>query len=107
MTSRWTAEQVRRIAASPGPAVLIPEVGGAERGALDAGRLYWDMWPLQDASGHAARLAGRELWMALTAPDRGDPALRHFEAKIHWLERVGEGDWIDHGPVLPDMPVPY
>ena len=106
MTSRWTAEQVRGIAAMPGAGALIPGVGGAGPGRLDAARLYWDMWPLQDAAGHRTELAGRELWMALTAPDRGDPALRHFEAKIHWLERVGDG-WTDHGPVLPDMPVPY
>ncbi len=106
MTSVWTAEQVRRIAAPLGAGVLIPSVDAPERGTLDAGRLYWDMWPLQDADGHRTVLAGRELWMALTAPDRGDQALRHFEAKIHWLERVG-GGWTDHGPVLPDMPVPY
>lgn len=106
MTSVWTAEQVRAIASPVAEAALIPVVDGAGRTALDAGRLYWDMWPLQDAAGRRTVLAGRELWMALTAPDRGDPALRHFEAKIHWLERVGDG-WADHGPVLPDMPVPY
>ncbi|WP_017664203.1 glycoside hydrolase family 68 protein [Porphyrobacter sp. AAP82] len=106
MTSVWTAEQVRGIAAGPPAAALIPAVEGAARGSLDAGRLYWDMWPLQDADGHRTVLAGRELWMALTAPDRGDPALRHFEAKIHWLERRGD-DWFDHGPVLPDRPGPY
>ncbi|WBY16498.1 glycoside hydrolase family 68 protein [Erythrobacteraceae bacterium WH01K] len=39
-------------------------------------------------------------------PDRGDPALRHFEAKIRLLERSG-GHWIDHGTVLPDEPQPY
>lgn len=106
MTSRWTAEQVRRITAPLGAAALIPPVIEAGHGALDPARLYWDMWPLQDANGHRTVLAGRELWMALTAPDRSDPALRHFEAKIHWLERVGDG-WTDHGPVLPDGSVPY
>jgi levansucrase len=44
--------------------------------------------------------------MALTAPDRGDPALRHFEAKIHLIERRN-GEWHDLGPVLPDRTVPY
>lgn len=53
-----------------------------------------------------AVVAGRELWMALTAPDRGEPALRHFEAKIHWIERSGSS-WVDLGPVLPDCRVPY
>jgi levansucrase len=103
--SVWTAEHVRAIAL-PSPAALIPAVDKADRSGLDPARLYWDMWPVQDASGARAVMAGRQLWMALTAPDRGDPGLRHFEAKIHWLERLG-GQWIDRGPVLPDMPVSY
>ena len=105
MTSAWTAEHARRIG-SPPAAGLIPPVLSPDRSALDPARLYWDMWPVQDAAGHCANIAGRELWMALTAPDRGDPGLRHFEAKIHWLERVA-GAWHDRGPVLPDKPVPY
>jgi levansucrase len=44
--------------------------------------------------------------MALTAPDRGDPALRHFEAKIRLIERR-DGKWHDLGPVLLDRPVSY
>jgi len=103
----WTAEHVSRIAAGgAGGGALIPPVGPGARGGLAADRLYWDMWPLQDPAGRQAIIAGRELWMALTAPDRGDPALRHFEAKIHWLERVG-GAWHDRGPVLPTGEVPY
>ncbi|MFM7348480.1 MAG: glycoside hydrolase family 68 protein, partial [Erythrobacter sp.] len=106
MTSAWTAEHVARIA--PGAGGLIPAVTGCQRarGSLAAERLYWDMWPLQDAAGRQAVVAGRELWMALTAPDRGDPGLRHFEAKIHWLERR-DGTWLDHGPVLPEGSLPY
>ena len=44
--------------------------------------------------------------MALTAPDRRDPALRHFDAKIRLIERKN-GEWRDLGPVLPECPVPY
>jgi levansucrase len=44
--------------------------------------------------------------MALSAPERSDPALRHFEAKIRWLERRGE-NWIDHGDVLPAFAIDY
>ena len=108
MTSAWTAEHVRLI--KPGCGALIPAVDRPDRSALDAARYYWDMWPLQDAQGRRAALAGREMWMALTAPDRGDPALRHFEAKIHWIERLAgaEGDaWHDCGPILPAFDVPY
>ncbi len=104
MTDAWTAAHVCAIA--PGEAALVPTVGAIDRSGLDAGRIYWDMWPVQDANGHQARPAGRELWLVLTAPDRGDPALRHFEAKIHLLERRGE-QWHDLGPALPDHPVPY
>lgn len=107
ITGVWTAEQVRGIAGQPDAGALIPSVASADRSALDPARLYWDMWPVQDTGGQRVTLAGREMWMALTAPDRGDPALRHFEAKIHWLERK-DGAWHDCGPVLPSgRPVPY
>lgn len=106
MTSAWTAEHVRAIGPDIVASALIPGVGASDRSGLDAGRYYWDMWPLQDAAGRRVTLAGRAMWMALTAPDRGDPALRHFEAKIHWIEQTGEG-WVDCGPVLPDFDVPY
>lgn len=104
MTSAWTADHVRRIV--PGEAGTIPPVIAPDRSRLDPARLYWDMWPVQDVSGARAILAGRELWMALTAPDRGDPALRHFEARIHLVERR-DNAWVDLGPVLPAHPVPY
>ncbi|MEQ5786954.1 glycoside hydrolase family 68 protein [Erythrobacter sp. NFXS35] len=64
------------------------------------------MWPVQNAKGQRTSTTGGELWMALTAPDRGDPALRHFEAKIHMLERRGNV-WVDLGPALPELAVPY
>lgn len=104
MSSAWKPEHLRRI--ETGARLAIPAVTRAERSDLDPDRFYWDMWPVQDTAGQRASLAGRAMWMALTAPDRGDPALRHFEAKIHWLEHRN-GGWVDHGPVLPDMAVPY
>ena len=104
MTTAWTADHVRRITQSAG--ALIPPISAPDRAGLDAGRYYWDMWPVQDAHGARTNIAGRELWMALTAPDRGDPALRHFEAKIHLIERRGQ-QWRDCGPVLPELDVPY
>ena len=104
MTTAWTADHVRRI--TPAGAGLVPPIAAPDRSRLDGGRYYWDMWPVQDAHGARALIAERELWMALTAPDRGDPGLRHFEAKIHWIERAGV-HWVDLGPVLPDLAVPY
>ncbi|WP_296718559.1 glycoside hydrolase family 68 protein [Erythrobacter sp.] len=104
MTTAWTADHLQRIA--PEAAAIVPPVTAPDRSRLEPGRIYWDMWPVQDAHGHRTVIAGRELWMALTAPDRGDPALRHFEAKIHMLERRGAA-WVDLGPALPALPVPY
>jgi levansucrase len=69
-------------------------------------RYYWDMWPVQHADGTIARLGERELWMALSAPDRGDPGLRHFEAEIRWLEKTSRG-WADRGPVMPAFAASY
>jgi levansucrase len=104
MTTAWTPDHVRHIA--PGAAALVPAITAVDRSGLADGLLYWDMWPIQDQFGRVAAHHGRELWMALTAPDRGDPGLRHFEAKIRLLERR-DGRWRDLGPVLPDQPVPY
>lgn len=104
MTTLWTADHLAglaREAAGTIPLIITPDAS-----QLDPARVYWDMWPLQGPDGMPASLAGREVWMALTAPERGDPALRHFEAAIHWLERTGS-DWRDLGPVLPAGPVPY
>ena len=104
MTTPWTADHVRAI--EPARAATVPLITRADRDGLDPHRVYWDMWPIAAPDGRPASIAGRELWMALTAPDRGDPSLRHFEARIHLLERTASG-WQDLGPVLPDAPVPY
>lgn len=104
MTTAWTSDHVSRIV--PGAEASIPPLGAVDRAGLPSGRLYWDMWPVQDRHGARTQLAGRELWMALTAPDRGDPGLRHFAAKIHLIERLGSR-WVELGPVLPGFDVPY
>ena len=104
MTTPWTPDHVSRI--DFGTASTLPIITEADRSGLRADILYWDMWPIQQTNGRIARINGHEFWMALTAPDRGDPALRHFEAKIRLLERDGHA-WLDLGPVLPDFTVPY
>lgn len=104
MTTAWTAACVRKINAAHIARIPIIEENGPK--TLDAGRVYWDMWPIQDRDGFIASIHGRELWMALSAPDRCDPALRHFEAKIRLIERVSE-NWFDLGDVLPDFMVDY
>lgn len=104
MTTAWTADCVRKIAASRIP--RIPIITDKNPATLDPGRVYWDMWPIQDEDGFVASIHGRELWMALSAPDRGDPSLRHFEAKIRLIERKA-GNWFDRGDVLPEFAVDY
>lgn len=104
MTTGWTAGDVSKINSASG--CVIPVIAGADRTGLDPALIYWDMWPVQDLQGRATSIGGRELWMALSAPERGDPGLRHFEAKIRLLAREGAG-WRDLGPALPDGAVPY
>ena len=104
MTTAWTADCVRKIRSSRIPRIPIIEENGPA--TLGAGRVYWDMWPIQDLDGRVASMDGRELWMALSAPDRGDPSLRHFEAKIRLIERKSE-KWFDLGDVLPEFTVDY
>ena len=104
MTTAWTADCVHKIKTSRIP--RIPIIESDRPASLDPDRVYWDMWPIQDRDGFVASIHGRELWMALSAPDRGDPGLRHFEAKIRLIERTGAG-WSDLGDVLPEFAVGY
>ena len=104
MTTAWTADCVRNINSSRIP--RIPIIKETHHAGLDAGRVYWDMWPIQDKDGYVASIRGRELWMALTAHGCGDPSLRHFEAKIRLIERKS-GNWFDRGDVLPEFTVDY
>lgn len=104
MTTAWTPDHVRQIESAAASRIAL--IRSIDRSELAPGLIYWDMWPIQRRDGSIAQIHGRELWMALAAPDRGNPALRHFEARIRLLQHCG-GGWCDLGPVLPDMAVPY
>ena len=104
MTTAWTGDHLRRIEAAA--VSRLPVYAPTDYARPLPELYYWDMWAVQGRDGRIADVAGRELWMALTAPDRGDPSRRHFEAKIRLLERRGDR-WADLGPVLPDGDVPY
>lgn len=104
MTTAWTEADICRI--DPAVASVVPLVRDLAYCGLRDDRVYWDMWPVAAREGGTVRPAGRELWMALTAPRRDDPGLRHFEATISLLERTASG-WLDRGPVLPSAGTPY
>ncbi len=104
MISAWTAAHVCNMDLDN--AYILPPIRPHNFHGLDENRVYWDMWPVQNDKGHIVKLAGREMWMALSSRQYHDPAARHFDAKIQWLENRN-GQWIDCGPVLPDFAVPY
>ncbi|MGB3739863.1 MAG: glycoside hydrolase family 68 protein, partial [Pontixanthobacter sp.] len=101
MTSIWTPDHVSVI---PGRADYpsVPLITQEQAKPLIPGVVLWDMWPVQSPDGTIPSIADGDLWMALSAPDRRDPARRHFEAKIRLLHRGPHGVR-DLGDVLPDF----
>ncbi|HQV01913.1 MULTISPECIES: glycoside hydrolase family 68 protein [unclassified Novosphingobium] len=99
MTSAWTHEHVSRIEQQDFPAVRL--ISEEQARPLLPGILLWDMWPLQLPDGSIAKVDGGSLWMALAAPDRSDPGLRHFEARIRLLH-LQNSQWRDLGWALPN-----
>ncbi|MEY3624523.1 MAG: hypothetical protein RLZZ407_2082 [Pseudomonadota bacterium] len=99
LTSAWTHKHVSRIAEQSFDTVDV--ITGHDATPLLPGIVLWDMWPIQSSDGSIADIAGGAVWMALAAPDRSEPALRHFEARIRLLH-LKEGQWRDLGWALPD-----
>ncbi len=97
--SRWTAEHVAAIAVARLPAAPLIDVEVAK--ALLPEHDLWDLWPLQNADGSIAEIAGGALWMVLSAPRQPDPGLRHDLARTRLLFHA-HGDWQDCGPLFPD-----
>jgi levansucrase len=95
----WSAAMAANIA--PRPELTIPTITAVQVAPAIDGVDLWDSWPLQTPDGAIARISGRELWMALSAPFDPDPMQRHHLARIRLLERVGDG-WRDYGNLLPE-----
>ncbi|MFC4292466.1 glycoside hydrolase family 68 protein [Sphingorhabdus arenilitoris] len=104
MTSVWTKDHISTITEQPYTAVPVITADNVK--PLAEGLVFWDMWPVQLSDGSIAQINDGALWMLLSAPDRGDPALRHFEAKVRLMHYAG-GVWRDLGPALPEMMVSY
>lgn len=99
MTSAWTQEHVSRIAKQDFETVRI--ISECQVRSVLPGIVLWDMWPVQQPDGSIAEIDGGALWMALAAPVRSDPALRHFEARIRLLHLKND-QWRDLGWALHD-----
>jgi levansucrase len=102
VTALWTRPQLERVAETPSTtAPMIP--WPAPR--VLPGHDVWDPWPIQDAAGPPMVAAGRELWIALSAPAHGHPEARHDVARLRLLGRRGDA-WDDLGPVFADAASP-
>ena len=99
MGDSWTAEHVGSI--------LVPVERSGRISPQDVRRVafdldVWDAWPIQMRDGHPFLLEdGSQMWMALAAPRFADPEDRHGHARIH-LFRYRDGQWLAHGPAMPD-----
>ena len=98
ITSDWLPAHVAGIAAQARPEIAVVRAEDVHR--LHADLDVWDVWPVQLADGHIARFDGASVWMGLSAPVMGDPALRHQKARIRlMLER--DGAFADCGDAMP------
>lgn len=98
-TSQWTVGHVAGIAQQPLPEA--PVISAKDVVSVVPDQDLWDLWPLQNADGTVAQIAGGELWMVLSAPRLPDPGLRHDIARTRLLFRTGQA-WLDCGLLLPD-----
>ncbi len=97
--SYWSAEQVAAIAGHV--TVECPVIGADDARPILPALTLWDVWPVQLDDGQLAEVQGGTLWIILSAPRRDDPNLRHDEARMRLLHRVG-AQWHDCGDLLPD-----
>jgi levansucrase len=79
-----------------------PSVYGADDIVhLDPAMTLWDIWPVQLDNGDLAQIDAGSLWVMLSAPRDPDPDVRHDQARMRLLLKVGE-TWVDCGNLLPD-----
>jgi levansucrase len=97
--SHWLKSHVSSIAETPLPEAPIITANDAM--PLLPHQDLWDLWPLQNADGSVAGVAGGELWMVLSSPRLDDPSLRHDVARTRLLRRFA-GVWHDCGLLFPD-----
>lgn len=99
MTTAWTDDHVRGIAAQSLPS--IPYIRGVPDLPHFDGLDLWDCWPVQTADGATALFDGWTVWMFLSAAQFPDPIERHSHARIR-VATCRDNNWIDCGALLPD-----
>jgi levansucrase len=97
--SIWSAQHVAAI--REGQANAIPLVTRAALAQPLPDYDLWDMWPVQTRDGTIAQIDGWAVWLILSAPIVPDPDKRHDHARIRMMSQR-DGDWRDHGDLLPE-----
>lgn len=99
MTTAWSPSAVAAIAdqrvvttAPIAPGSVDPVLPGFD---------LWDYWPVQEADGTTAQIAGGTLQILLSAPVLPDPEGRHALARLRLIHQTADG-WRDLGYLLPD-----
>ncbi len=95
----WTASHLMCLASDIFP--QAPVISAQDVCSFLPELALWDIWPILLDDGTSAEIAGGHLWIILSAPRRDDPSVRHNEARMRLLHRVGE-NWHDCGNLLPD-----
>jgi levansucrase len=99
LTSNWLPGHVAAIEGTKLPA--IPLVTAADIHDVLPGFQLWDCWTIDDVEGNVVRFGGWTPWVILCAPRSVHPDLRHDIARLR-LMTERDGDWRDHGYLLPD-----
>ena len=99
MTTIWSSAEVAAIADMPIP--TLPPIDAAAVAPVIPGFDLWDYWPVQEAYGRTASIAGGALHMLLSAQVLPDPEQRHAVARIRLMHQTAAG-WRDLGNLLPD-----
>jgi levansucrase len=89
------------LAGAPGAGDALPVIGGDDLVRILPGHDLWDLGPVRTPDGDVARIGGAVVWLALSAPAVGEPALRHDIARLR-LVAEGAGGFRDLGPLFPD-----
>ncbi len=99
MTTAWSPSAVAAIADQP--VVYAQKIALGSVQPVLPGFDLWDYWPVQEADGTTALIAGGTLQILLSAPVLPDPEQRHALARLRLMHQTADG-WHDLSHLLPD-----